>query len=48
MNLGVNNFIELGAGNVLSGLVKRINKTVETVSIQNTNDIENYINTLEG
>ena len=46
--LGVNNFIELGAGNVLSGLVKRINKTAETVSIQNTNDIENYINTLEG
>ena len=46
-DLGVNNFIELGAGNVLSGLVKRINKKVETLSIQNTNDIENYINTLE-
>ena len=47
-DLGVDNFIELGAGNVLSGLVKRINKTVNSSSIQNIENIENYINILEG
>ena len=47
-DLGVDNFIELGAGNVLSGLVKRINKTVNSGSIQNIENIENYINILEG
>jgi len=45
---GVENFIELGAGNVLSGLVKRINNTVNSSSIQNIDNIENYINILEG
>ena len=45
---GVDNFIEIGSGNVLSGLVKRINKTVNSISIQNIENIENYINTLEG
>ena len=47
-DLGVDNFIEIGAGNVLSGLVKRINKTVNSSSIQNIENIENYINILEG
>ena len=47
-DLGVDNFIEIGAGNVLSGLVKRINKTVNSGSIQNIENIENYINILEG
>ena len=47
-DLGVDNFIEIGAGNVLSGLVKRINKTVNSNSIQNIENIENYINILEG
>ena len=47
-DLGVDNFIEIGAGNVLSGLVKRINKTVNSISIQNIENIENYINILEG
>ena len=46
-NLGVSSFIELGAGNVLSGLVKRINKNVESISIKNVNDIENFVNNLE-
>ena len=45
---GVENFIELGVGNVLSGLVKRINNTVNSSSIQNIDNIENYINILEG
>ena len=47
-DLGAENFIELGSGNVLSGLVKRINKSVNSNSIQNIANIENYINILEG
>ena len=45
--LGSSYFVEVGAGNVLSGLVKRINKNVESVSIQNIDDIENFVNNLE-
>ena len=38
---GVNKFIEIGPGKVLSGLVKRINKVVEVSSINNEEDIKN-------
>ena len=38
---GINQFIEIGPGQVLSGLVKRINKKVEVTSINNKVDIEN-------
>ncbi len=37
---GVNQFIEIGPGKVLSGLVKRINKDVEVSSINNEDDIK--------
>ena len=37
----INQFIEIGPGQVLSGLVKRINKKVEVTSINNKVDIEN-------
>ena len=37
---GVNHFIEIGPGKVLSGLVKRINKEVKIDSINNQGDIE--------
>ena len=40
INGGVNQFIEIGPGKVLSGLVKRINKDVKINSINNENDIE--------
>jgi [acyl-carrier-protein] S-malonyltransferase len=37
---GVNHFIEIGPGKVLSGLVKRINKEVKIDTINNDGDIE--------
>ena len=37
---GVNQFIEIGPGKVLSGLVKRINKDAEVISINNEDDIK--------
>ena len=41
INKGVNNFIEIGPGKVLSGLIKRINKEVVVNSINNEDDIKN-------
>ena len=40
VNKGVNQFIEIGPGKVLSGLIKRINKDVKISSINNQSDIE--------
>ena len=40
-NNGVNNFIEIGPGKVLSGLIKRINREVKVQSINNAEDIKN-------
>ena len=37
----INQFIEIGPGKVLSGLVKRINKEVKVDSINNEEDIKN-------
>ena len=37
---GVNHFIEIGPGKVLSGLVKRIDKTVKINTINNVSDIQ--------
>ena len=39
---GVNDFIEIGPGKVLSGLVKRINDKVLTRSLTKIEDIKNY------
>jgi 3-oxoacyl-[acyl-carrier protein] reductase len=41
---GVNHFIEIGPGKVLSGLVKRINKEVKIDTINNQGDIERFKN----
>jgi len=41
INKGINQFIEIGPGKILSGLVKRINKDVKINSINNENDINN-------
>ena len=40
---GVKKVIELGSGKVLSGIAKRMIKNVETISIENTEDFENFL-----
>ena len=40
INQGTKNFIEIGPGKVLSGLVKRINKNINMVSINTEDDIK--------
>jgi len=44
INNGVNKFIEIGPGKVLTGLVRRINKDVNVFNINSIDDITNYIN----
>ena len=44
INHGVKNFVEIGPGKVLSGLIKRINKNVNVKSINNEEDIKLLIN----
>ena len=41
INKGVSQFIEIGPGKVLSGLVKRINRDVKINTINSLDDIEN-------
>jgi len=36
---GVTNFIEIGPGKVLSGLIKRIDKTIKINTINNFEDL---------
>ncbi|CAN5500761.1 ACP S-malonyltransferase [soil metagenome] len=40
---GVSNFYEIGSGSVLTGLIKKIDKSVELVNISNTDHIENFL-----
>ena len=40
INRGVNHFIEVGPGKVLSGLIKRIDKNVKINTINNESDIK--------
>ena len=44
INHGVKNFVEIGPGKVLSGLIKRINKNVNVISINSEEDIKLLIN----
>ena len=40
VNKGVDHFIEIGPGKVLSGLIKRINKNVKINTINKESDIK--------
>ncbi|MFV0382370.1 MAG: ACP S-malonyltransferase [Breznakia sp.] len=40
---GVDTFVEIGPGNVLSGFVRRINKDVKTYSIDSVESIEQFV-----
>ena len=41
INLGCNKFIEIGPGKVLSGLIKRIDRNVNIIQINNIEDLQN-------
>ena len=41
IDLGVNRFIEIGPGKVLSGLIKRIDRNVKINQVNNLEDIKN-------
>ena len=43
INQGVTQFIEIGPGKVLSGLIKRINREIKVSAINSETDIENII-----
>ena len=43
-NSGVKNFIEIGPGKVLTGMVKRTLKDVNSFSINSIADIKNFEN----
>ena len=43
---GVRTFVEVGPGNVLSGLVKRIDRSVKTISVNNLDGLEKAEETL--
>tara|TARA_B100000575_G_C23050950_1_gene604979 strand:+ start:213 stop:1154 length:942 start_codon:yes stop_codon:yes gene_type:complete len=45
--LGVKNFVEIGPGKVLTGMVKRTLKQVNCFSINSISDIKNFINELK-
>ena len=44
IGLGVNRFIEIGPGKVLSGLIKRIDRNVILNQVNNLEDVKNIIN----
>jgi [acyl-carrier-protein] S-malonyltransferase len=43
-NQGIETFIELGSGEVLTGLMKRIDRKANRLSISETEDFEKIIN----
>jgi [acyl-carrier-protein] S-malonyltransferase len=47
IDLGVDTFIEIGPGKVLSGLIKKINRSVKTYSISDEESCQTVIEALK-
>jgi len=45
--LGIGTLVEAGAGKVLSGMVRRINRDLAATSLQSAEDIENFVKSLD-
>jgi [acyl-carrier-protein] S-malonyltransferase len=43
---GVETFVEVGAGKVLSGLVRQINRDVRCLNVENTESLKNTLESL--
>jgi [acyl-carrier-protein] S-malonyltransferase len=48
VRLGVTRFVEVGPGKVLSGLVKRIDRSVETHHVEDVDSLEKTLAALQG
>lgn len=48
INLGIDTFIEIGPGKVLSGLVKKVNRSVNIFSVYDEESLTNTITALKG
>jgi [acyl-carrier-protein] S-malonyltransferase len=46
VSMGVRRFVEIGPGNVLTGLIKRIDPDVELINVSDVPSIESYLGTL--
>ena len=42
INAGDQSFIEIGPGRILSGLVKRIDRNIKTIQVNNIEDLKNF------